>query len=454
MRIGKLHMDAKEKLTFEIHGKSSVKYYLKANHEVEAKRWFWSLNNAIQWAKDEAREENKRQKLENERIKDARSEQLDRQQTRQSLDIAGRPSMSGTTAAPSMTSDSLAIPEGSVYEPSLAGDDLQARMGHRAHTASGDSDDDADYLDEDSSQHNVRPANKDAFNITAQSAKMQLDLLASVSTNLQRERQRNPQIALSATDVENALVSYDTAVGNLRGLLMDMLKIHKDHDAYWQHRLDREANVRRLWEESMARAAREQEELESKIGESEDKRKRTKRALRDALEGGSVSGMTSVHARSRRGTQAATGPAASKKLAEAVQDIEVGKDGRAVAEETSVLSPPQRRMTLGELTNEDLSDDDSDMDEEFFDAVDAGEVEVVGEMPRVASPTPTPGVPVRGVERRIDGAVAEEKGMELTRGTKAEEIEKSYKGYEDGIRKKLNLNADNRPKVSLWVCGL
>ena len=57
MKIARLHMDAQDKLRFEIHGKSSVKYHLKANHQVEAKRWFWALNNAIQWTKDEAKDD-------------------------------------------------------------------------------------------------------------------------------------------------------------------------------------------------------------------------------------------------------------------------------------------------------------------------------------------------------------------------------------------------------------
>lgn len=460
MRIAKLHMDPKEKLTFEVHGKSSVKYHLKANHEVEAKRWFWALNNAIQWSKDEAKDEVKRQQLEHDRLREARNEQLEKNQTRQSVDIAGRPSMSGATLAPTVTSENLNLGKGpsstivddSVYDASTAGDEPppsnMARMGGRTQTVSGDSDNDDDYLDEDSSQYNNRPTDKDAFNITAQSAKLQLDLLASVSSALQRERQRNPSIPLSASDVENALLSYDNAVSNLRGLLTDMLKIHKDHDAYWQYRLDREANVRRLWEESMAKVAREQEELETKIGESEDKRKRTKRALREALEGGTASGMASVQARSRRGTQTVTGPAASKKIVEAVKGIEVGKDGRAVADDTAALAEPQRRMTMAQLTNDELSDDESEMDDEFFDAVDAGEVEVVGGMPM--SQPPTPAIPTQG----IDGASSAKESGQLVRSGKGDEIAKSYKGYEDGIREKLALDADNRPKISLWVSQL
>ena len=76
MRIGKLYMDPQDKQRFEIQGKSSVKYHLKANHQVEAKRWYWALNNAIQWAKDEAREEERRAAQSQEALKQAKMEQL------------------------------------------------------------------------------------------------------------------------------------------------------------------------------------------------------------------------------------------------------------------------------------------------------------------------------------------------------------------------------------------
>jgi len=76
MRIAKLYMDPQDKQRFEIQGKSSVKYHLKANHQVEAKRWYWALNNAIQWAKDEAREEEKRATQDQENLKQAKMEQI------------------------------------------------------------------------------------------------------------------------------------------------------------------------------------------------------------------------------------------------------------------------------------------------------------------------------------------------------------------------------------------
>jgi hypothetical protein len=78
MRIAKLYMDPQDKQRFEIQGKSSVKYHLKANHQVEAKRWYWALNNAIQWSKDEAREEERRTNRDQEMLHQAKLEQLDK----------------------------------------------------------------------------------------------------------------------------------------------------------------------------------------------------------------------------------------------------------------------------------------------------------------------------------------------------------------------------------------
>jgi len=440
MRIAKLHMDPRDKLGFEIHGKSSVKYTLKANHQAEAKRWFWALNNAIQWSKDEARDEVRRQQQGDETLRQTRTETLDRSRTSDSEATAIPSTLApGSAAGASLlgTSPNSAVSigggvdgDGSGKEPSIAGDDLAQNLS-RANTATmdGDMSDDEEFAD-DASGHEVQvqPTNKDAFNTTAQSAKLQLDLLTQVSAALQVEKERNPNLVMSHPSVENALISYDTAVKNLRGLMLDLLRISRDHEAFWQYRIEQETNVRRLWEQSMARVAREQEELQGRIGESEDKRKRTKRALREALEGQATA---SAGSRSRAATQE---PA---KLEAAVAGIALTDDGKAEGGDA-----PRRRMTVSEYTNNEISDDESDMDDEFFDAVDAGEVEVMDEMPVSQAQAPA---------ASRDVAVADKNAE------KKADIERSYRGYEDGVRKRLQLDADNRPKVSLWVsqdtCG-
>ena len=433
MRIGKLYMDPQDKQRFEIQGKSSVKYHLKANHQVEAKRWYWALNNAIQWAKDEAREEEKRATQDQEALKQAKVELLSKEGESSSLSSS---KMAGSRNLAPPSSNNLGVPlpsldtssrsavsytedPGSAYEPSLGAPELGRYASHLG-APTVDDDDDDDFNDDDSS-HEVKPHNKDAFNITAQSAKLQLDLLTSVSSALQAEKAKNPTMQIADPAMTQALTSYESAIGNLKGLIGDLLRISRDRDAYWQYRLDREANVRRMWEDSMAKVAREQEELEQKIGESEEKRRRTKKALREALED-------------------FEGPGAAVKD---VDEFVEAPENEAQQEDLAQPKPSfsgqiKRKATLADLAA-DFSDDESEDDEEFFDAVGAGEVEVV-EMPglhqseeRKQSEAPAAGA---------SGDVFERKHAEIATG---------FKGYEDGPRKKLAMDADDRPKISLWA---
>lgn len=190
----------------------------------------------------------------------------------------------------------------------------------------------------------------------------------------------------------------------------------------------------------MARVAREQEELETRIGESEDKRKRTKRALREALEGQKLD------------TSRTPSIQEDKEAEEAEAVVDTSKPTLELPKESLSV---RRRPTIAALTNNEVSDDEDDDEEEFFDAVDAGEVEVVDVMP----PTSPPAVnavqmPILGgksaPEQDADAKAAGDE-VALQKEDLARDIEKSYKGYEDGVRKRLKLDADNRPKVGLWV---
>jgi hypothetical protein len=304
----------------------------------------------------------------------------------------------------------------------VPGQDLSRVASHfGATTVADDMDDDDDY-DDDESGRDMKPQNKDAFNITAQSAKLQLDLLTSVSAALQSERSKNPSLQISDPSMVQALTSYDSAIGNLKGLVGDLLRISRDRDAYWQYRLDREANVRRMWEDSMARVAKEQEELENRIGESEQKRRKTKRALREALEDYDMAG---------------SGPGPAVKDDED-DFVEAAEDPRHLEEVGRKPSFPnqkvKRKATMADIAA-DMSDSDSEDNEEFFDAVGAGEVEVV-ELPQEISERKESTIPSAA------GDIFEQKHTEIATG---------FKGYEDGPRKRLAMDADDRPKISLWV---
>lgn len=275
MRIATLYMDPKDKTNFEIQGKSSVKYHLKANHVVEAKRWFWALNNAIQWTKDEAKETEKQKQRMEEMLRQAKAGQLpqpaDESQELRTPD-ASRLNGQGLTPATAVgvpltaSSSRLSFQESTFgdeevsmyesHEPSAIDKELARSVrGAQTTTIAGDLDEEEEYGD-DASDHEIQPLSKDAFNITAHSASLQLKLLAQVSAALQAESSKDQAISVSDPTVKQALSTYESAVASLQGLVNDLLKISRDRDAYWKYRLDREADVRRLWEDSMVRECR------------------------------------------------------------------------------------------------------------------------------------------------------------------------------------------------------
>ncbi|KAI0125248.1 oxysterol-binding protein [Xylariales sp. AK1849] len=432
MKIAKLHMSPDEKTKFEIIGKSSVKYTLKANHEVEAKRWFWALNNAIQWMKDQSREEQKHKAQTAEYLRHAKdqlggkpadalstgdlhSEAASVTEGRSSMQLSRFPSAKASTSKVGLSRASTTASGDDDFTDAGAAEGLSRAPSNGTRGIPGERDDDDD---DDESESGERPtANKDAFNITAQSAKLQLDTLAQVSAALQAEAHRTPGMSLVDPKAAQALATYDSAIKSLKGLMGDLLRISKDRDAHWQYRLEQEIEMRQMWEESMAKVAKEQEVLEERVGKAELKHKITKRALREVMEGqdgGRPGSSYSINA----------APAA-----ETTSTIE-----RDVAEGTvspSTKSTIRRPTALSQLV--DVSEDSESDQEEFFDAVDAGEVDVEPMPPADSFPQDS--------QQHIQQDVVVTGGLDIS---------SSYKGYEDGIRKRLKMDADDRPKISLW----
>ncbi|KAI1417336.1 oxysterol binding protein [Hypoxylon sp. FL1857] len=427
MRIARLYMSPEEKTKFEIIGKSSVKYTLKANHEVEAKRWFWALNNAIQWMKDQAKQDERQKAQSAEMLRQARdnlnkpaepsindshSEVASTAEARSSIQLSRLPS--GKSPVPRV-GVSRASTAGSGGEDDFvdAGSPEAKGQSNGAPTIPGevDDDDEDEYVDH-SSRGEAPTATKDAFNITAQSARLQLDTLASVSAALQAEAHRNPSMSLVDPKAAQALATYDAAIRSLKGLMGDLLRISKDRDAHWQYRLEQEIEMRRMWEESMAKVAAEQEILEARVSEAETKRKMAKRALREVM--GSASEGRPM---SRGSSQVPHTETAS------AHEDEVD----AVLHSPSMKSIGRRSTLLSHAV--ELSSDSESEQEEFFDAVDAGEVDVEP-MP------PSDVVPSAGAKQDV-----------VISGV---DVSSAFKGYENGFRTRLKLDEDNRPKIGLW----
>jgi len=421
MRIARLHMSPEEKTKFEIIGKSSVKYTLKANHEVEAKRWFWALNNAIQWMKDQVKQDERQKAQSAEMLRQARDNlgkpsdasisdmHSEAASTNEPHSSASHSRLPSTTKQTSRSGISRASTAESVddefVDPVNAEPKGQNRGGPAIPTDVDEEDDDDDYLDT-SSRAEAPSATKDAFIITAQSARLQLDTLAQVSAALQAEANRSPNMSLADPKALQALAAYDSAVKSLKGLMGDLLRISKDRDAHWQYRLEQEVEMRRMWEDSMAKVAAEQEILEARVGEAEKKRKLAKRALREVIEESRPISRSSL---------------------QTSQEALVDAPGELLTDGQKSPTLSRKATALSKLL--DVSDDSDTDEEEFFDAVDAGEVDVEPMPPSEVVPSDdSKQIVVSGVD-----------------------VSSAFKGYENGVRTRLKLDEDNRPKVGLWV---
>ncbi len=447
MRIAKLYMSPDEKTKFEIIGKSSVKYTLKANHEVEAKRWFWALNNSIQWTKDQAKEDERHRARSAELLRQARAEvgggsgaassartpELSiHEPSSENVSVSERRNSSQLPRTLSSAKASIqraASTVGSIDDETADfettdGGDLSKYGGNGGgpgmHGEADDDDDDDEFLD-DMSTRDAPAAAKDAFNITAQSARLQLDAMSHVNAALMAEATRSPATPLADAKVAQALSTYDAAIRSLTGLVGDLLRISRDRDAYWQYRLNRETDMRRMWEESMAKVAHEQEELEARVGEAELKRRLTKRALREVMETGLTESTTAL-------TSQPTTAAAEASQATDDDDEDDKEPDFGPPQKSPTKSIVARQQTILDQIG-GLSESESEEEEEFFDAVDAGEVEVAEMPPSEVVSEKTKAVVVSGDM----------------------DISSSFKGYENGIRKRLKMDADDRPKISLWV---
>ena len=364
MKNAKLKLDQSDKQKFEIisSGKGSVRYHLRANHPVEANRWIFALTQAIQAATAES----------------------------QAVADDGGPSLSRVVSG---TDRSVA---GHRSTSSL---DLRQKMTNMANSsaASINTEDDSgeDYPETFEEPH------REEFAVTARSAQVQLEILEKLLGSIPQQNDHPTRLGPETAGTEDPISVAKKAASSLHGTLDELVKMSQTRDTYWRGKLDREKEMRKLWEENMQLLAEEQEHMEEAMNTAIEQRRMTKRALR---------AMSIAVQQPDRG-------------AEYIRRLSIAErsDGESVRPES--LVPPE---ALAEV----ISSSDN---EEFFDAIGgASETSTLQE----EAPPMVVAAPL---------AVGKEKT------SKEQELVVSAHGYEAPIRTKFEkLDKDNRPKISLW----
>jgi oxysterol-binding protein 1 len=351
MRNAKLKLDQSDKLKFEIvsSGKGSVRYHLRANHPVEANRWIFALTQAIQAATAEAMSLN------------ADDGSLFSPSHSRSVSLSDRPGARSTSSL-----------------------DLRPKMTHNSSAISINTEDDSgeDYPENSEEPH------KGDFEVTAHSAKVQLEILEKLLGSFG---------GTEPPSSDDPISIVKKAASSLHGTLDELVRMTQTRDTYWRAQLDREKELRRLWEENMESLAEEQEQMEEAMNNAIEQRRLTKKALRA--------------------------------MSIAVQQPDKGEElmrRLSITEADGPLTVKPEILVSPETLVEAICSSD---DEEFFDAIGSDGITLVEKEPVV----------------EITPAVTKEKS------TKEHELQISAHGYEAPIRKKFEkLDKDNRPKISLW----
>lgn len=355
MKHARLKLDPSDKLKFEIvsDAKGSVRYHLRANHPVEANRWIFALTQAIQAATAESVSlgEDLRPSLSRSLSHSDRSAAGHRSAT--SLDLKKITNMNNSSAASINTED--------------------------------DSGEDYPELAEE--------PHKGDFEATAHSAQIQLEVLEKLLGSL-------PQIDQHIN--EDPVSILKKAASSLHGTLDELVRMSQVRDNYWRTQLEREKEVRRLWEENMELLAQEQEHMEHAMNTAIEQRRMTKRALR---------AMSVAIQQPDRG-------------ADYMRRLSISEREKAPTMRPEDIVGPE---TLADVMS-------SDEEEEFFDAI---------------SPDTTMLVETKISEELIIAPPPSTITPEKL--TKERELDIAAHGYEHPLRMKFEkLDKDNRPKISLW----
>jgi len=365
MRNAKLKLDQSDKQKFEIisSGKGSVRYHLRATHPVEANRWIFALTQAIQAA------------------------------TAESMYLGPH-----DDSSPTLTRV-LSAPDRPAGHRSTSSLDLRPKLTNLTNSsaASINTEDDSgeDYPESGDEPH------KGDFDVTAHSAKVQLEILEKLIGSLPQKGPVWLRGEGESPSNDDPVSILKKAASSLHGTLEELVKMSQTRDSYWRGQLDREKELRRLWEENMEMLAEEQEHMEEAMNNAIEQRRMTKRALR---------AMSIAVQQPNKG-------------AEYIRSISISES-----------EPPSKIKPEEIIAPEKLAQvivSSSDDEDEFFDAIGTSETSTLK-------------------EETID-VVAKSAIIGEEKSSKEMELQISAHGYEAPIRKKFEkLDKDNRPKISLW----
>ena len=235
-------------LRFEVHstpsrGHSSVqKWYLKANHPVEASRWITALQKSMEIAKRESEQQ------------DRRSGESSAPSLKPSLSISG--SSYNTQKRKDRAAGAIASTAssgGEMESGNEAGDRKEGPDPFEDQEHEGEGE---DSTSETASTNQVPHAN--AFELQGNALIAQVDLASQLLSSLPSQVPGSPRSA----ELSKALTDTFHSVS---GMLSEYVSMVKEREEWYKSKLERERERQNIWEESLQAVVREGDMLEKEL---------------------------------------------------------------------------------------------------------------------------------------------------------------------------------------------
>lgn len=441
MKHATLHLDSTEKLQFEVLSRNSAKFHLKSNHPVETSRWVWALTNAIQYAKDQDKQKfmQSHKSSRHSHTPSAPSLRPYGVSSTASLNTFPESTMSPSTNSFHLARQITTRSASTRMSNSRSGEDPERISFSNANVAKLVSltnnevsrDNYQSEYDDDDQESLKEPPHTDEISSCSDSLKIGL---TSVESTIKSLKSRSEFNDLSRQDLENGLGALDQAMGMINTLMSQLSIQLSERDAYFKRKIDHDEELQGLWTTTIRDMELERDKIEGHLHRARQQRKEANKALKEVTRT-SVDSITNPHT--------VRTPVIAPVLEQKVADV---------------------RGTETTLVNEeDLLQSDDDSDAEFFDALGVGsdndeddddeETEEILPVPTVTVSAPKEEMAEEQVtlfdnvlEHENAGNMTEVQRKVLERLLK----ENSFAGYEDGIRKRLTVDDDKRPTISLW----
>jgi hypothetical protein len=402
-----------DKTRFEIHSTPSrghatgQKWYMRANHHVEAAGWTQALGKSIQWAR---RDEQILRKSEESELTALKPKSV--RSSFQSVMSVQRRDM-GTRSGGSQSSF-IGIADESM-------EDGPPPETNKAAKSRFTSDNEEHNDNSSASVRTQSPPHNTTFDLQGNSAAAQMELTTQLLSNLALPPDAAPRTQELRTALKESFAIVQTMID-------EYVQMAKDREEWWKSQLQRERERQTVWEESLQTVVREGEALEQELRIRS--RKRGSRffdvGVNDIGGGtlrqrpmimGLVSPVLEEHYFSPSVRPA---PITIVSPPEEVNGLSTPTVPSSPA--SAGVTPTAQRMALHDQEDEDAVD--TDEEDEFFDAIEAN------------------ALPNLVVSQLLSSPMHAVPALSFMNG-------EHFAGYQN-LRTRLPIGSDNRPSTSLW----